>query len=89
MYFKASEIGKGVCVLVGITHEDSAADTEFIIGKILNLRLFDNPENGKRWDKSVKDLGLDVLVVSQVEFKSKKSVYLAIPVYSLWIIEGK
>uniref|UniRef100_A0AC35GMU9 D-aminoacyl-tRNA deacylase n=1 Tax=Panagrolaimus sp. PS1159 TaxID=55785 RepID=A0AC35GMU9_9BILA len=61
----ASEIGKGLCVLVGITHEDTATDTEFIIRKILNLRLFDDPTNGKRWDKSVKDLGYDVLVVSQ------------------------
>uniref|UniRef100_A0A914Z1L5 D-aminoacyl-tRNA deacylase n=1 Tax=Panagrolaimus superbus TaxID=310955 RepID=A0A914Z1L5_9BILA len=62
----ASEISKGLCVLVGITHDDTAEDSEFIIRKILNLRLFDDPESGKRWDKSVKDLNLQVLVVSQV-----------------------
>uniref|UniRef100_A0AC34FL92 D-aminoacyl-tRNA deacylase n=1 Tax=Panagrolaimus sp. ES5 TaxID=591445 RepID=A0AC34FL92_9BILA len=61
----ASEISKGLCVLVGITHDDTAEDSEFIIRKILNLRLFEDPESGKKWDKSVKDLGLDVLVVSQ------------------------
>lgn len=34
--------------------------------KLLNLRLFENPDNGKAWDKSVKDLDLEVLCVSQV-----------------------
>ncbi|KAE9549381.1 hypothetical protein FO519_007409 [Halicephalobus sp. NKZ332] len=62
---ECEKIGKGLCVLVGVSSEDSATDTEFIIRKILNLRLFDNPENEKRWDKSVKDLGLEVLIVSQ------------------------
>uniref|UniRef100_A0AC35GNU1 D-aminoacyl-tRNA deacylase n=1 Tax=Panagrolaimus sp. PS1159 TaxID=55785 RepID=A0AC35GNU1_9BILA len=71
----ASEIGKGLCVLVGITHEDTATDTEFIIRKILNLRLFDDPTNGKRWDKSVKDLGYDVLVVN-TEFIIRKILNL-------------
>ncbi len=33
--------------------------------KILSLRLFDNA-NGKPWDKSVADLGLEILCVSQV-----------------------
>lgn len=34
--------------------------------KILNLRLFADPDSGKAWDKSVTDLGLEVLCVSQV-----------------------
>ena len=34
--------------------------------KLLNLRIFENPEDGKPWDKSVKDLDLEVLCVSQV-----------------------
>ncbi len=34
--------------------------------KILNLRVFDNPANGKPWDKSASDLGLEILCVSQV-----------------------
>ena len=35
--------------------------------KLLNLRIFDNPDNQKPWDKSVIDLGLEVLCVSQVQ----------------------
>ena len=35
--------------------------------KLLNLRIFDNPDNQKPWDKSVTDLGLEVLCVSQVQ----------------------
>lgn len=34
--------------------------------KLLNLRLFEDPATGKGWDKSVKDLGLEILCVSQV-----------------------
>ena len=41
--------------------------------KILNLRLFDNPDSGKAWDKSVTDLGLEVLCVSQVSLFSLTS----------------
>uniref|UniRef100_A0A7E4ZW17 D-aminoacyl-tRNA deacylase n=1 Tax=Panagrellus redivivus TaxID=6233 RepID=A0A7E4ZW17_PANRE len=60
-----SEIGKGLCVLVGISADSTPKDAEFIIRKIMNLRLWDDPENGKKWDKSVKDLDYDVLTVSQ------------------------
>ena len=34
--------------------------------KLVNLRVFDDPETGKAWDKSVADLGLEILCVSQV-----------------------
>ncbi|CAD5113357.1 unnamed protein product [Dimorphilus gyrociliatus] len=59
-----SEIGKGLCVLVGISRDDNKKDMEFIVRKILNLRVFDD-ENGKRWAKSAKDLNLEILCVSQ------------------------
>ncbi len=36
--------------------------------KVLNLRLFDNPADGKPWDKSASDLGLEILCVSQVRY---------------------
>ncbi|CAD5226959.1 unnamed protein product [Bursaphelenchus xylophilus] len=60
-----SEIGKGICVLVGIAEGDTDVDIEYGVRKLMNLRLFDNPESGKRWDKSVKDLDLEILCVSQ------------------------
>ncbi|KAJ9090286.1 D-tyrosyl-tRNA(Tyr) deacylase [Entomophthora muscae] len=57
-------IGKGLCVLVGITHEDTDKDLDYIVKKILNLRLFENAE-GKFWANSVKDSELEILCVSQ------------------------
>merc|ERR1711973_1020595 len=63
-----SSIGKGLCVLVGIHRDDTPAQRETLVRKLLNLRVFEDESGGgeiKRWDKSVKDLGLDVLCVSQ------------------------
>ncbi|ELU03758.1 hypothetical protein CAPTEDRAFT_101801 [Capitella teleta] len=59
-----SSVGRGICVLVGISRDDTPTDMEFMVRKILNLRLFDD-ENGKRWNKSVMDKDLEVLCVSQ------------------------
>uniref|UniRef100_A0A336MTB6 D-aminoacyl-tRNA deacylase n=1 Tax=Culicoides sonorensis TaxID=179676 RepID=A0A336MTB6_CULSO len=58
-----SQIGKGLCVLIGICQSDTEKDLEFIARKILNIRLFEH--DGKRWQKSVKDQNLEVLCISQ------------------------
>ncbi|KAL3106549.1 hypothetical protein niasHT_016770 [Heterodera trifolii] len=60
-----SSVGRGLCVLVGLCREDGDDDIEYIVRKLLNLRLFEHPEKQKRWDASVKELGLDILCVSQ------------------------
>ncbi|KAI1728119.1 d-Tyr-tRNA(Tyr) deacylase domain-containing protein [Ditylenchus destructor] len=60
-----SSIGRGICVLVGISRDDNAEDIEYVVRKLLNLRMYDNVESNKKWDKSVKDLGLEILCVSQ------------------------
>ncbi|XP_076816461.1 D-aminoacyl-tRNA deacylase-like [Clavelina lepadiformis] len=57
-------VGQGICILLGISRDDNHKDTEFMVRKLLNLRLFED-ENGKRWTKSVKELNLEVLCVSQ------------------------
>nr|CAB3240074.1 D-tyrosyl-tRNA(Tyr) deacylase 1-like [Phallusia mammillata] len=59
-----SSIGRGICVLLGISRDDNSKDTEFMVRKLLNLRVFDD-ENEKRWCKSVKDQNLEILCVSQ------------------------
>lgn len=59
-----SSIGKGLCVLVGISRKDTPKDAEYLVRKILNLRIFDSDE-GKRWDKSVMDKQYELLCVSQ------------------------
>ncbi|KAM3865282.1 D-aminoacyl-tRNA deacylase 1 [Diretmus argenteus] len=57
-------IGRGLCVLLGISVEDTQKDVDYIVRKILNLRLFED-ENGRAWSKSVMDRELEVLCVSQ------------------------
>ena len=59
-----SSIGKGVCVFVGIHVKDTPKERDTIVRKLLNLRVFEDEKN-KRWCKSVKDLNLEILCVSQ------------------------
>lgn len=61
---QVSSIGRGLCVLLGISAEDTQRDADYIVRKILNLRLFDD-ENGRLWSKSVMDRDFEVLCVSQ------------------------
>ncbi|KAJ1976111.1 D-tyrosyl-tRNA(Tyr) deacylase [Dimargaris cristalligena] len=63
-------IGKGLCLLVGITNGDEPKDIEYLVRKILNLRLFDD-EDGKMWKKGVQDLDLEILSVSQFTLYAK------------------
>nr|ADD38164.1 D-tyrosyl-tRNATyr deacylase 1 [Lepeophtheirus salmonis] len=60
-----SSIGKGLCVMVGIHRDDAQGDAEYLQRKLTNIRLFENEENDKKWDKSVLDMKLEVLLVSQ------------------------
>ncbi len=57
------EIGRGLCVLLGVARGDEPADAERLAGKVARLRIFEN-EDGK-FDRSVEDVGGAVLVVSQ------------------------
>eukprot|EP01134_Creolimax_fragrantissima_P002767 CFRG2767T1 len=58
------EIGAGVLVLIGIHKDDQPADAEYIVRKIMNVRLWGNDE-GKMWKKSVVQMGYEILCVSQ------------------------
>ena len=57
------EIKQGLLVLVGIEDSDGQEDLEWLSGKIINLRIF-NDEEGVM-NKSVKDIEGGILVVSQ------------------------
>ena len=57
------EIGQGLLVLLGVTHDDSAVDSEWLIKKIVQLRIF-NDADGKM-NLSVEDVAGGILVVSQ------------------------
>jgi D-aminoacyl-tRNA deacylase len=56
-------IEQGLLVLAGFEDADVAEDIEWLSNKIVNLRIF-NDENGVM-NKSVLDVGGDVLLVSQ------------------------
>ena len=58
-----SNIGNGLLVLVGIEDRDTNEDTEWLAGKIVNLRIF-NDESGVM-NKSVMEVEGEILVVSQ------------------------
>lgn len=60
---KIAHIGKGILVFLGITHGDTEKDTQYLIEKITNLRIFEG-ESGKL-DLSVRDLNGEILLVSQ------------------------
>ena len=58
-----SQIENGLLVLAGIEDADSAEDIEWLSGKIVNLRVF-NDDNGVM-NVSVKEINGEILVVSQ------------------------
>ncbi|HYC28796.1 MAG TPA: D-aminoacyl-tRNA deacylase [Chitinophagaceae bacterium] len=59
----ASAIGPGLMVLLGIEDSDTQEDIEWLSGKIVNLRIF-NDDAGVM-NISIKDMGGDILLVSQ------------------------
>lgn len=58
-----SAIGKGLLIFLGIEDKDSEADIEWLVKKIVNLRIFDD-ENGVM-NRSIIDINGEALVVSQ------------------------
>jgi len=58
-----SKIENGLLVFVGIEDRDTNEDIDWLVGKIVNIRIF-NDENGVM-NKSVIETGGDILVVSQ------------------------
>lgn len=58
-----NEIDKGFNVLVGISVDDNLSDLDYLVHKILNLRVFDD-ENGVM-NKSIIDVGGAILSISQ------------------------
>jgi D-aminoacyl-tRNA deacylase len=57
------QIGKGALVLLGIGKGDDALDIQWMLDKIVNLRIFEN-EDGKL-NESLIDINGELLVVSQ------------------------
>jgi len=56
-------VGRGLCVLVGVTHDDDEADARRLAAKLWNLRIFD--DDAGVMNRSLADVGGQALVVSQ------------------------
>ena len=92
-----SQIGNGLLVLIGIEDADTVEDIEWLSGKIVNLRVF-NDDNGVM-NVSVKDSNGDILAVSQFTLhastkKGNRPSYIkaskpefAIPMYEKFILQ--
>jgi D-tyrosyl-tRNA(Tyr) deacylase len=90
-------IEKGLLVLVGIEDADTEEDIKWLSNKIVNLRIFD--DENKVPNISVKDIGGDILVVSQFTLhastkKGNRPSYIkaskaeiAIPLYETFVIQ--
>jgi D-aminoacyl-tRNA deacylase len=89
------QIGKGLLVLVGITNDDTAEDINWLVKKIIQLRIF-NDEAGKM-NLSLTDVNGNILVISQFTLfastkKGNRPSYtasapppVAIPLYEAFI----
>jgi D-aminoacyl-tRNA deacylase len=90
------EVGTGLLVLMGVEDNDGEEDIEWMSGKIVNLRIFDD-ENGVM-NLSVIDKQGEILLISQFTLhastkKGNRPSYLkaskpgyAIPVYEKMIV---
>lgn len=58
-----SEIGRGLCVLLGVAQGDGEDEAVRLAGKVARLRIF--PDGDGRFDCSVLDASGSALVVSQ------------------------
>ncbi len=58
-----SSIGNGYLILLGICNEDTKEDADWLVRKIIGLRVFDD-ENGVM-NRSIIDVSGNILVVSQ------------------------
>jgi D-tyrosyl-tRNA(Tyr) deacylase len=92
-----SEISDGLLVLLGIESADNEQDINWLVNKIVNLRIFNDDQ--KLMNLSVKDVDGEILVVSQFTLhastkKGNRPGYIkaahpdiAIPAYNKFIKE--
>ena len=60
---EVGSIDKGLMLLVGFTNGDTEAEIDYMVDKVLNLRIFDD-DNGVM-NKSLLDIGGSILSISQ------------------------
>ena len=90
-----AKIDEGFLILLGITFEDSQEDIDWLVKKIINLRIFNDAD--QKMNLSIKDVKGDIIVVSQFTLfastkKGNRPSYIksakpaiAIPLYQSFI----
>lgn len=93
------EIGRGLLVYVGVGKEDTGEDVEYLIEKVLHLRIF--PDEGEKFNLSLMDVGGALLVISQFtlwgdcrkgrrpSFSESAPAEKAQPLYELFVEKGR
>ena len=57
------KIQRGFLLLVGVTHDDVIEDMEYLVRKIVQMRIFEDEEG--KLNRSIQDIGGEILSVSQ------------------------
>lgn len=57
------KIGRGLVILLGVTHEDTDADVDFLADKCVNLRIFEDED--EKMNLSLLDVKGEALIISQ------------------------
>lgn len=57
------KIGKGFLVLVGVSHNDTKAEADYLVKKLCNLRVFE--DDNEKMNLALKDVNGELLIVSQ------------------------
>lgn len=90
-----ASIKKGLLILLGIVKEDTQDDIDYLVRKIINLRVFN--DDNQIMNKSLKEINGDIILVSQFTLhaltkKGNRPSYIqaakpevAIPLYQKFI----
>ncbi|MEW6608196.1 MAG: D-aminoacyl-tRNA deacylase [bacterium] len=57
------KIDNGLVILLGVTHQDTIKDVEYLVNKIVNLRIFADESN--KFNLSLLDIKGQALIISQ------------------------
>lgn len=57
------EINQGLLILLGITHDDTKDQCDWLANKVINMRIFSDSED--KLNLSVKDIAGSILLISQ------------------------
>ncbi len=94
------QIGKGFLVLLGIKEGDSKEQADFLVRKLVNLRIFE--DENEKMNLALKDVGGELLIISQFtlygeclksgnrpSFSDAARPDTAIPLYEYFVEECK